>query len=154
MADSFDGCAAASIESCFYQIFECVFRFDPTDCIGRDDSWSIHVEACGTDLLIVAIILTGVGAAMSLNMRIVPNPGDGVVQAIADCIHKNVGFTKNCFDLVNITISTLVGLLAIGRLAGVGIGTVFAVIGVGRAIAVFNHFTYDKMAELSGTGEE
>ena len=105
-------------------------------------------------VLIVAIILTGVGAAMSLNMRIVPNPGDGVVQAIADCIHKYVGFTKNCFDLVNITISTLVGLLAIGRLAGVGIGTVFAVIGVGRAIAVFNHFTYDKMAELSGTGEE
>lgn len=105
-------------------------------------------------VLIIAIILTGVGAAMSLNMRIVPNPGDGVVQAIADGIHKSVGFTKNCFDLVNITISTLVGLLAVGRLAGVGIGTVFAVIGVGRAIAVFNHFTYDKMARLSGIEEE
>lgn len=104
--------------------------------------------------LILAIILTGVGAAMSLNMRIVPNPGDGVVQAIADCVHKNVGFTKNCFDLVNITISTLVGLLAVGRLAGVGIGTVLAVIGVGRVIAVFNYFTYDKMARLSGTAKE
>lgn len=34
-------------------------------------------------VLVIAIILTGIGAAMSLNMRIVPNPGDGIVQAIA-----------------------------------------------------------------------
>ena len=87
-------------------------------------------------VLIVAIILTGIGAAMSLNMRIIPNPGDGIVQAIADCAHKSVGFTKNCFDLLNITISTLVGLLLAGGLVGVGIGTVLAVIGVGRSIAV------------------
>ena len=104
-------------------------------------------------VLIVAIILTGIGAAMSLNMRIIPNPGDGIVQAIADCAHKSVGFTKNCFDLLNITISTLVGLLLAGGLVGVGIGTVLAVIGVGRSIAVFNHFTYEKMAELSGVQE-
>ena len=36
-------------------------------------------------VLILALILTGIGAAMSLNMRIIPNPGDGIVQAIADC---------------------------------------------------------------------
>ena len=46
-------------------------------------------------VLIIAIILTGIGAAMSLNMRIVPNPGDGIVQAIADTVQKSVGFTKN-----------------------------------------------------------
>ena len=34
------------------------------------------------DCLNNSIILTGVGAAMSLNMRIIPNPGDGIVQAI------------------------------------------------------------------------
>ena len=45
--------------------------------------------------LLLAIVLTGVGAAMSLNMRLIPNPGDGIVQAIADTIHKSVGFTKN-----------------------------------------------------------
>lgn len=42
---------------------------------------------------------TGIGAALSLNMRIVPNPGDGIVQAIADCTRKSVGFTKNCVDI-------------------------------------------------------
>ena len=56
-------------------------------------------------VLILALILTGIGAAMSLNMRIIPNPGDGIVQAIADCIHKSVGFTKNCFDVFNVTVN-------------------------------------------------
>jgi hypothetical protein len=45
--------------------------------------------------LLLAIVLTGVETAMSLNMRLIPNPGDGIVQAIADTIHKSVGFTKN-----------------------------------------------------------
>lgn len=101
--------------------------------------------------LIIAIILTGIGAAVSLNMRIIPNPGDGIVQAISDCVKKEVGFTKNCFDLFNITITICVGLLFAGRLIGVGLGTVLAVIGVGRVIAVFNHFFEKKMAKLSGT---
>ena len=100
-------------------------------------------------MLILALILTGIGAAMSLNMRIIPNPGDGVVQAIADCIHKSVGFTKICFDVFNVTVTICISLLCRGHLIGIGIGTVCAVIGVGRTIAVFNHFTKEKMTELS-----
>ena len=87
---------------------------------------------------------------MSLNMRIVPNPGDGIVQAIADTIHKSVGFTKNCFDLTNITITIVLSFVFAGHLVGVGVGTILAMIGVGRTIAVFNHFTYAKMKELAG----
>ena len=100
--------------------------------------------------LIIAIILTGVGAAMSLNMRIIPNPGDGIVQAISDFHHKSVGFTKNCFDLFNICLTISVGLIFAHHLVGIGIGTVLAVIGVGRAIAAFNHFFKQPMAVLSG----
>lgn len=101
--------------------------------------------------LIIAIILTGIGAALSLNMRIVPNPGDGIVQAIADTARRSVGFTKNCFDLTNITITIVLSFLFAGHLVGVGAGTILAMIGVGRTIAVFNHFTYAKMKELTGT---
>lgn len=101
-------------------------------------------------VLILALICTGIGAAMSLNMRIVPNPGDGIVQAIADCIHKSVGFTKNCFDLLNVTITIIVSLICTGQLHGVGVGTILAVICVGRIIAVFNHFTKEKFTALAG----
>lgn len=101
-------------------------------------------------LLLLAIVLTGIGAAMSLNMRLVPNPGDGIVQAIADAWRKSVGFTKNCFDLLNISVTITVGLLFAGHLIGVGAGTVIAVFGVGRVIAVFHHFWMEKMDRLAG----
>lgn len=101
-------------------------------------------------VLFAGIICTGIGAAISLDMRIIPNPGDGIVQAIADCIHKPVGFTKNCFDLLNICISISVGLIFAHKLIGIGVGTVLSVIGVGRVIALFNHIFMDKMTKLAG----
>lgn len=101
-------------------------------------------------VLLIGIICTGIGAAISLNMRIIPNPGDGIVQAIADGIHKPVGFTKNCFDLLNICITISVSLIFARRLIGIGLGTVLSVLGVGRVIAVFNHFFMEKMARIAG----
>ena len=52
--------------------------------------WETDSFAANMALLIVAIICTGVGAAMSVNMRLIPNPGDGIVAAIADFIHKHL----------------------------------------------------------------
>ena len=89
--------------------------------------------------LLLALTLTGIGAAMSLDMRLIPNPGDGIVQAIADFTGRSTGLTKNCFDLFNITITIVSSLLLRGRLIGVGLGTVIAVVAVGRVIALFNH---------------
>lgn len=129
----------------FLNVFSAVIPDLPTEGTG-----TAALMAARLAVLLLAITLTGIGAAMSLNMRIIPNPGDGIVQAIADCIHRNVGFTKNCFDVVNITISVIIGFVFAGRLEGVGIGTLFAVIGVGRVIAVFNHFTQEKTVRLAG----
>ena len=116
---------------------------------GRGDRRAL--AACGALLVLAAgIILTGIGAAMSLNMRIIPNPGDGIVQAISDCIEKSVGFTKNCFDLFNICLTTFIGLIFAHKLIGIGLGTVIAVLGVGRVIAVFNHLFMKKMTAAAG----
>lgn len=101
-------------------------------------------------VLVAGIICIGIGAAMSLDMRIIPNSGDGIVLAIADCIRKTVGFTKNCFDLFNICISISVGLIFAHRLIGIGVGTVLSVIGVGRVIALFNHLFMGKLTKLAG----
>ena len=100
--------------------------------------------------LCLAIALTGVGAAASLNMRLVPNPGDGIVQAIADTVGKGVGFTKNCFDVCNISVTLAITFAFAGRLTGVGVGTVVAVVGVGRVIAAFNHIFGRRMTRLAG----
>lgn len=42
-------------------------------------------------LLAAAIFLTGLGIAMTVNMRLVPNPGDGIVQAVAERIGRGAG---------------------------------------------------------------
>lgn len=106
---------------------------------------TMQVRVC---ILLVAIILTGIGAAMSLDMRIIPNPGDGIVQAIADLVEKEVGFVKNCFDVFNILLTTSLCMIFIGHIIGIGVGTVIAVIGVGRVIALFNYIFMKKFVKL------
>ncbi|MDO5298479.1 MAG: DUF6198 family protein [Clostridia bacterium] len=101
-------------------------------------------------LLAVAIVCTGVGAAMTLDMKLVPNPGDGIVQALAEFFHRETGLTKNLFDLLNVTLTFLLGL-ATGRfLCGIGIGTLLGVLGVGRVIAVFNKLCKETIVRQAG----
>lgn len=54
-----------------------------------------------------------------------------------------------CHVLLSITVS----LIFSGRLHGVGIGTLLAVIGAGRVIALFNHFTKDFLLKAAGLTE-
>lgn len=100
--------------------------------------------------LLLGITLTGIGAAMSLDMRIIPNPGDGIVQAVADFVCKPVGTTKNFFDLFNICLSLSIGMIFAGRPVGIGLGTVLAVILVGRVIAIFNSLFQKKLTAMVG----
>ena len=101
-------------------------------------------------LLALAIFLTGLGVAMTVNMRLVPNPGDGIVQAIGEKIGRDQGFTKNLFDVGCVCVTLAVGLCCTGRVVGVGLGTIAAMIGVGRAIALVNHFGQEKMLAAAG----
>ena len=83
-------------------------------------------------VLLLAVLLTGIGAAMSLNMRIIPNPGDGIVQAISD-----------------VCTTFLIGLFTGHILLGLGLGTILSMIGVGRVIAVFNKLFKERMKAVA-----
>lgn len=104
-------------------------------------------------LLLVAIVLTGAGIGFTLNARLIPNPGDGIVQALADCSRIKVSTMKNILDAVCVCITICISLIFAGKLIGIGIGTILAVIFVGRVVAVFNHFLKSKILRLSGLGE-
>lgn len=100
--------------------------------------------------LLIAIILTGLGIVFTLNARIVPNPGDGIVQALADCTGKAVSTMKNILDAVCVVITIVIGLVFAGKIIGIGIGTILAVIFVGRVVAVGNYFLKAKILKVSG----
>ena len=99
-------------------------------------------------ILAVAIICTGIGAAMSLSMQFVPNSGDGIVQALAGKFNKSVGLTKNMFDCLSVCITLCISLTFAHTILGIGIGTLIAVLGVGRVIALFHHIFESLIIEL------
>ncbi len=105
-------------------------------------------------MLGVAILCTGIGAAMSLDMRIVANPGDGIVQTLADATGKSIGFVKNGFDIFCCVCSILIGILWTGQVNGIGLGTILCMIGVGRCVACFNTLCLKPMSRKAQLEQE
>lgn len=100
-------------------------------------------------VLVLAIAAIGVGAALTLDVKLVPNPGDGIVQALADLAKKETGFMKNCFDFGCISVTAVLSLTMVGGLVGLGLGTVLAMIGVGRTIAIYHRIVGNRITNLS-----
>ena len=101
-------------------------------------------------LLVVAIILTGVGAAMTVDMQLVPNPGDGIVHSLAQRFGKELGLCKNLFDVGCVATSLVLGLAFGDPLLGIGLGTILSMVGVGRSIAVFNGLCKPRLLTMAG----
>lgn len=88
-------------------------------------------------LLLLAVVITGIGAGLTVGMKIIPNPADGMADTIGKKCRKNLGFGKNCFDFISLGVSCLIGLLFCGRIVGIGIGTILSMLLTGRVIALF-----------------
>ncbi len=116
---------ASLITSVFIQIFDNIL---PTP-----ETLSMRIV-----MLIVAIALTGIGASLSIMMKIVPNPADGLADAVGGLLHKNLGFGKNVLDAVCILLALAIGFIFKGSFLGIGIGTVVSVICTGRVVAMFH----------------
>ena len=124
----------------FLDLFTAWFDF-------TDSSFAVRLA-----VLAAAIILTGAGAALTVDMNLIANPGDGFVQAVSMRIGKDLGTAKNLVDISCVIVSTLIGFAAAGRLVGVGLGTLIAMIGVGRVIALFNHLFQEKLKRQAFPG--
>lgn len=101
-------------------------------------------------VLLCAIVCNGVGAALSVNMRLVPTPGDGIVQALSDVTGKEQGVMKNYFDILSVTTAVVMSFVLLGRLEGVGIGTLAAMLLVGRVISLMNRLFQEKLLRCAG----
>lgn len=98
-------------------------------------------------LLLIAIVLTGIGAAMTLRSGYAPNPVDGIVQTIAEACGLPTGTVKNLFDFACVLLTVTISYVGYGRILGIGIGTVAAMLGTGRVIAMYNR-CIDKIQKL------
>lgn len=98
-------------------------------------------------ILAAAVAITGIGAALSLDMRIIPNPGDGVVQSLGDFMGWKLGTSKNIFDISCVGLTVALSLLASGGIIGVGLGTLVAMLGTGRMVALFNALAGNRLVD-------
>lgn len=101
-------------------------------------------------LLVLAIALTGAGITLMVNMRLVPNPGDGIVFALAQRMGWKLGWAKNIFDLSCVLTTCVLGLCFGGRIIGIGLGTLATMAGTGRAVAAINWLWKEKMCQAAG----
>lgn len=117
-----------------------------------DQYLNIVPDTLGQKLLVLffAIVVTGIGAATMVNMKLVPNPADALAAMIGDKLGKGMGIGKNVFDVTCFCTSGIIGLVFTRHIIGLGIGTVLAVIFTGRVIAVYNYFLKHPMQNLAG----
>ena len=101
-------------------------------------------------MLVLAIVCTGIGAAMIVDMHLIPNPADGLAQTLGMVTKKGMGLGKNLLDCSCVGISAVIGLVARGRLIGIGIGTIAAMIGVDRVVALFHRCFETKLCRKAG----
>lgn len=101
-------------------------------------------------ILMCGILCTGIGAAMTVNMNLIAVPPDAIVNTIARKANKSMGFTKNIFDIFCVICAVILSLLLSGEIMGIGIGTLVAMIGVGRVIAIFNRLWKPSMILKAG----
>ena len=99
-------------------------------------------------VLLISVILVGIGAALSLDMRIIANPGDGLVQAVADRAGIDLGLSKNIVDITCVTFTCILSMAAAHEILGVGLGTLIAMLGIGRVIALVNKLLGEQLALL------
>lgn len=90
-------------------------------------------------VLILAIVVTAIGASLVVGIKIVPNPADGLANIIGTKLGHGFGFGKNIIDFISITVSIIIGLVAKGSIIGIGIGTVITMIMTGRVIALLQN---------------
>ena len=99
-------------------------------------------------LLFIAIVLIALGAYLVVAMDFVPNPADGMVNALSYLIHKDFGQMKWMFDCLMMTITIIMTLIISGHVIGIGVGTVLSALLIGRVIQLYAKLFGQKLDQI------
>ena len=73
-----------------------------------------------------------------VTMDLIPNQADGMAKAVGYALHKDFGQGKLIFDCVMICATTAMTLITARRIIGIGVGTVFSALFIGRMIQLYH----------------
>ena len=95
-------------------------------------------------VLILAVVLTAIGSAVTAGMHLTPNPGEGAAAAIGTALKKDFALGKNVLDLGCVVLSVALTLIFARKIMNIGIGTVVSMLFTGRVVKIFS----DPVAKL------
>ena len=101
-------------------------------------------------VMVCSILSTGTGVFLMVNMHLVPNPPDGLTHVISEKIHKELGITKNIVDFSLVGGALVIDLLTGGKVISIGLGTVMAMIFIGRTVSLWNRFLRENVMSAAG----
>ena len=88
-------------------------------------------------VLVLAVVLTAIGSAVTAGMHLTPNPGEGAAAAIGTAMKKDFALGKNVLDLGCVVLSVAITLIFTRKIMNIGIGTLVSMLFTGRVVKLF-----------------
>lgn len=85
-------------------------------------------------ILLAGNVCTAFGVYTMVQSHLVLAPVDGVILSISNHYNKAYSLCKNCFDITMIILTIILCLVTCSPLYGIGVGTIFSALCVGRII--------------------
>lgn len=89
-------------------------------------------------IYLVPVVLVGIGALLTIKTNYPQNPPDGFIKTMAEVTKKDAGLIKNIVDIAVVIITCIFSYIVCHKIIGVGIGTVIAMLLVGRVMHLFD----------------
>lgn len=88
--------------------------------------------------MFIGCMILAFGISLEVAAKMIYVPGEGVVQAIAKVKKMKFGTVKIYFDVLLICIASILSFIFFGRLNGIGIGTIFSAISIGKFVNIIS----------------
>lgn len=102
--------------------------------------------------LLIGCALLALGVAIEVAPNVILVPGEGIVRAIHAVTKRPFGSCKAAFDAGLVITALILSLLLLGRIDGIGVGTVVSALVVGRIVNVLN-LRLPLLAHISGLAQ-
>lgn len=99
-------------------------------------------------VLLIGNTCCAIGVYFMIKGDLIMTPVDGLVLSVSEVLHKPYSICKNCFDISMILSTIIVCLVCRSPIYGIGVGTVFSAVYIGRVISFCENFkinTYKKI---------
>ncbi|MGT2682757.1 YczE/YyaS/YitT family protein [Streptococcus porci] len=96
--------------------------------------------------LLIGILLTAIGASLTIVSELFPGAPDGLANAIGISLKKGFGIGKNLLDAMCVLLAAILGLATGQGLLGMGIGTIVAVVLTGQIISLVHPISLKMVA--------